>query len=109
MRARACSFSFMSAWMYAWVDLVLSWPSQSARTAMSTPACSRLIAVEWRRGCGEIFFVASDGQVLAASAWDFVRRAWMARGGSGPPPRGRDQGGVGAGARAGPPPRGAAG
>src|SRR5260370_41339337 len=80
MRARACSFSFMSAWMYAWVDLVLSWPSQSARTAMSTPACSRLIAVEGRRGGGEIFFVARDGQVLAAIARYFVRRASMASG-----------------------------
>src|SRR5260370_30063356 len=83
MRARACSFSFMSAWMYAWVDLVLSWPSQSARTAMSTPACSRLIAVEWRRGCGGIFFVASDGQFLAAIAWYFVRRGLMASRGHG--------------------------
>ena len=35
---------------------------------MSTPACSRLIAVECRRVCGEIFFAASDGQFLAASA-----------------------------------------
>ena len=59
---------------------------------MSTPACSRLIAVECLRVCGEIFFADSDGQFLAAIAWYFVRRARMASGDSGLPWRVQNKG-----------------
>ena len=51
-----------------------SWPSQSAITEVSTPACSSRIAEVCRSTCGVIFFPASDGQAAAAVAACLVRR-----------------------------------
>jgi transposase len=45
-------FIARSASMYMWVVAVLSCPSQSAMTVMSTPDCRRCMAVECRTWCG---------------------------------------------------------
>ena len=52
-----------SASTYWWVVAVSSWPSQSAMTVMSTPDCSRCIAVVCLRVWGEI------GRVGEGGAW----------------------------------------
>ena len=50
----ARSFIARSASIYMWVVDGLSWPSHKAITAMSTPDCSKCMAVVCRKVCGEI-------------------------------------------------------
>ena len=57
----ACSFMAASASMQVCVVTGLSWPSHSAIAVMSTPDCSRCMAVEWRTRWGEMRCRASSG------------------------------------------------
>jgi hypothetical protein len=68
---------------------VVSWPSQSAITVVSTPPCSSRMALVWRGTCGEIGLLLSVGQRCAATAACLVssrstesrlsRPPWLAR------------------------------
>ena len=80
-----------------------SWPSQSAITVVSTPACSSRIAAVWRSTCGVIVFAFSDGQrfggvggVLGEAALERVAAEGRAGAGreqrlAGAPPRSASQ------------------
>src|SRR5260370_19273862 len=62
-----------------------SCPSQSAITVCSTPACSKSIAVVWRRQWKVTFFCFRDGQASLATATCFFRRRATASALSRPP------------------------
>lgn len=58
---RASSLIVMSDTTYLCVVLMSSWPSHIATVAISTPAASMAMAVEWRKTCGVTFLRASSG------------------------------------------------
>jgi len=57
---------------------MLSWPSQSAITAISTPLWSNAIAVPWRITCGETRFPLRLGQPQVARCTALRSKRWMA-------------------------------